>query len=310
MSSPRKISIVAGIVVAMAPWLGACSGDDSAVNNNNNQNNSSDLCPSGYLHVPGGTFTMGVDEEDIADLIDGGWTPAYGPAHLVTLSPYCMSKTEVTVAEYRSCRDSGNCAGDGPWPIEQDPGCNYSDTDDSRLSHPANCVNFDQAQQYCQAQGGDLPTEAQWVRAAQGDDRRHYPWGNAIPTCSLANWDVNGSGGEVPNGDGCAETVIPPFTWQVGSAPAGASPYGLLDMAGNVSEFVRNCIAPFSACDGELGCVDPQPTSCTDDNTPRLVLGGNFFIVRSGLYSFTRGLDESNYARWVGFRCVALPLGK
>jgi len=282
-----------------------CSGGDPP-QNNNNVNNTSDRCPAGYLLVPKGTFTMGVDAEDLAGL-DITWSPEMGPAHRVTLTAdFCMSKTEVTVAEYRQCRSTGACTGEGPWPVEQDDRCNFSETDHSRDSHPVNCLTYEQAREHCQAQGGDLPTEAQWIRAAQGDDRRHFAWGGSEPDCSHANYDANGSGGTEPNGLGCAETQTPPFTWATGSAPAGASPYGLVDMTGNVAEYVHGCGAWFQACDGELGCVDPQPTGC-DGDPYRLSLGGSASTYRLNLFSFLRGADTYDRSPDVGMRCVQAP---
>ncbi len=299
------VAFVAALVCA------GCGDDDSAANNNN-QNNSSVLCPAGYIYVEGGTFTMGVDEEDIAHLDDADWWPTLGPAHTVTLSPYCMSKTEISVAEYRSCRQSGQCTGEGPWPIAQDSRCNYSDTDASRDNHPVTCVIFAVAREYCQAQGGDLPSEAQWVRAAQGDDRRYYPWGNSSPTCDLVNFDVNGQEApeDPPNGYGCAATTEPPYSRPVGSTPAGASPYGILNMGGNVSEFVRDCPAPYEVCDGELGCVDPVGTGC-DEGSPHPVLADGFASFEVS-YIFERGasLSASEYSFAVGFRCVHPPTPK
>jgi formylglycine-generating enzyme required for sulfatase activity len=169
--------VVAVLLAAGASVFAGCGRTPGTLNNNNNQNNGSDRCPSGYVLVPGGTFTYGVDEEEIAHL-DISWGPSMGPAHLVTLSSdFCMSQTEISVASYRACRNGGGCTGDGPWPMEQDPDCNYSDSDHTRDDHPVNCLTWRQARDYCQAQGGDLPSDAQWTRAAQGDDRRYYPLG-------------------------------------------------------------------------------------------------------------------------------------
>jgi len=287
----------------------ACGGSPGA-DDNNNQNNGSYRCPSGYLLVPGGTFTMGVDAEDLAGLDGVEWSWYMGPAHKVTLSSdLCMSKTEVTVAEYRACLDTGGCTGEGPYPIEHDDRCNYSHTDQSRDSHPVNCVTYEQAQEYCKAQGGDLPTEAQWIRAAQGDDRRPFAWGSASPTCSLANFDVNGPGSEYENGEGCGASLVTPYTWTVGSAPAGASPYGLLDMTGNVFEYLLGCRTEFEVCDGDLGCVDPQPASC-DGNVFRQMAGASAWNSRYGLYIFDRAKISDDYHAGLGMRCVTTPTAR
>ena len=229
----------------------------------------------------------------------------------VTLSSdFCMGKTEVTVAELRSCRDDGGCTGDGPTPSEQDHRCNFSPTDRSRDDHPVNCLTVEQAGEYCQAQGGDLPTEAQWLRAAQGDDRRPYPWGSSTPDCTLANFDVNGTGGDYENGDGCAETLSGPITWSVGSAPAGASPYGLLDMTGNVFEYLLGCKSAMEVCDGEMGCVDPQPYVCDEIHQLQVIAGGSAWNRRSDLSLFERSDTYDEQTPSIGMRCVTASVAR
>lgn len=273
--------------------------------NNNNQNSSSDRCPPGYLLVPGGTFTMGVDAEDVADLEYGDWDSTDGPAHTVTLSSdFCMSKTEITVSEYRVCREAGDCTGEGPLTTGQDDRCNFNPSSNSRDDHPVNCLTQDQAREYCGVQGGDLPSEAQWMRAAQGDDRRPYSWGTSAPTCSRTNFDVNGSDPEDENGWGCAKTILPPYTWPVGSGPAGASPYGLLDMTGNVSEYVLGCRHAMEVCDGELGCVDPLGYECDDSFSSKMLAGSGAKNRVSFLYLFERSSTTEEQGSGHGMRCA------
>jgi len=305
----RVVFCSAAFVLVASLALAAGCGDGDTPVNNNNQTNTSGQCPSGYILVPKGTFTMGIDPEDITGLLID-YPSNSGPAHTVTLTAdFCMSKTEITVAEYRQCRSASACMGDGPMTLEQDDRCNFSETNPSRDNHPVNCLTYEQAREYCQALGGDLPTEAQWIRAAQGDDRRHFAWGNSAPDCSHANFDVNDVGSDwEENGYGCAETLNGPFTWTVGNAPAGASPYGLLDMTGNLAEFVLGCGGIFQPCDGELGCVDPQPPSC--DGPYRVALGGCLTNIKDGLYSFYRGGSPDAFRPWVGMRCVQEPANR
>ena len=91
-----------------------------------------------------------------------------------------------------------------------------------------NCVDWDQAKAYCKWVGKRLPTEEEWEKAARGTDGREYPWGNQETTCEYAKF----LGGD---GNYCDGKFT---TWPVGSRPKGASPYGVMDMAGNVSEYV------------------------------------------------------------------------
>lgn len=99
--------------------------------------------------------------------------------------------------------------------------CTYEAGDKS--DHPVNCVDWDQAVAYCQWEGKRLPTEAEWEKAARGTDGRIYPWGNTAPDCNRAQYGKCGG-----------QTV------SVGTKPAGSSPYGVLDMAGNVDEWVAD----------------------------------------------------------------------
>jgi formylglycine-generating enzyme required for sulfatase activity len=95
--------------------------------------------------------------------------------------------------------------------------------DPAQAQHPVVFVTRDMARAYARWVGGRLPRDAEWTRAAQGDDGRTYPWGEQPPDATRANCVPHGPGGTTP----------------VGSYPAGASPYGLLDMAGNVWEWVE-----------------------------------------------------------------------
>jgi formylglycine-generating enzyme required for sulfatase activity len=114
-----------------------------------------------------------------------------------------------------------------------------------REKHPMNCVSYLHAAGYCRAMGGRLPTEAEWELAATGGDGRPFPWGNAPPTGKL----VNACGPEcVPLLFSLGEAAVElypdsdgfPATAPVGSFPAGASPFGLLDLAGNVREWTSS----------------------------------------------------------------------
>lgn len=166
-------------------------------------------CPAGMAEVPAGTFEMGgtqnVDE---------------GPLRAVSVRAFCMDVTEVTVDAYAACLAAGACSATAA--VAQ---CNAGVA--GRGAHPINCVTFEQARRYCAFAGKRLPTEEEWEYAARGDDGRIYPWGGYVPTAN-ACW--SGAGNDLGVGDRRS-------TCPVGSFPAGASPFGLQDMAGNVMEW-------------------------------------------------------------------------
>jgi formylglycine-generating enzyme required for sulfatase activity len=150
----------------------------------------------------------------------------------VTVLPFCLDVTEVTVAAYASCVHSGQCTAAATtvdWPnispADRATGmyCNGSRAD--RSSHPVNCVDWGQAKTYCQAQGKRLPSEEEWEWAARGgSEGRTYPWGNATPNSQLC-W----------SGMTKRDSTCP-----VGSFPEGDAPGGIHDLGGNVSEWTSN----------------------------------------------------------------------
>ncbi|MBU6334276.1 MAG: formylglycine-generating enzyme family protein [Chloroflexi bacterium] len=128
------------------------------------------------------------------------------------LAGFWLQRTPVTHAQWRAAVDAGVCVA---------PRRNWAYDDPAMAQHPVTYVGRAQARQYAAWVGGRLPRDAEWTWAAQGGDRRIYPWGRQPPDASRAN----------------AANVIGETT-PVGSYPAGAGPFGLLDMAGNVWEWV------------------------------------------------------------------------
>jgi formylglycine-generating enzyme required for sulfatase activity len=163
------------------------------------------------VYIPAGIFKMGVNGDGRTD----------GPQHKVNLDAFWMNRTPVTNAMYAKCVHAGGCNN----PIRKAINPNYYDS--AYANHPVVYVTWFDAQKYCKWVGGQLPTEAQWERAASDNGRRTYPWGNTNPQPDLAN--VNN---------------FYNTTTKVGSHPAGASPFGVLDLGGDVREWVYDWYSP------------------------------------------------------------------
>ena len=183
-----------------------------------------------WIRIPGGTFSMGCAPTD------SNCANREKPRHQVAVPSFWMMKTEVTVRMYQRCVDSGKCnryhLNGFEWKshsYEASNICNWGVG--GRENHPINCVAWDQAKSFCEFAGGRLPSEAEWEYAARGTDDRIFPWGNQPATCRYAIMCDN------RDRSGCGRGS----TWPVCSRPAGVSPFGLCDMAGNVWEWVEDC---------------------------------------------------------------------
>ncbi|MEI6521253.1 MAG: SUMF1/EgtB/PvdO family nonheme iron enzyme [bacterium] len=228
--------------------------------------------------VPAGDFLMGsIDDEEFA-------AGDEKPQHKVNLDSYYIYKTEVTVAQFRKF-----CNATGRKNMPPKPEWGWID------NQPIVNVNWYDAKAYADWAGLMLPTEAQWEKAARGIDGRIYPWGNDWDETKCANYSNCSGGNDIKKG------VHP-----VGSFSTGASPYGALDMAGNVLEW----------------CGDWYDENYYNDTAIKNPVGpgnGKFRVVRGGSW-FNNGLgvvlyrcafrfcfDKPNiYRNTIGFRCAIL----
>ena len=141
------------------------------------------------------------------------------PPHSVYLEPFWIDQTEVTNTQYALCIQAQRCS--PPKKLNSFTRGDYY-TNSAYGDYPVVYVEWSQAKTYCDWAGRRLPTEAEWEKAARGTDGRAYPWGDSI-SCSHVQYQD------------CGDDTV-----RIGSFPAGASPYGVLDMAGNVWEWVAD----------------------------------------------------------------------
>jgi formylglycine-generating enzyme required for sulfatase activity len=179
------------------------------------------------VYVPEGTFWRGSTDEDIARTLKWcDWCEREGlvpeqPQRKVFVDAFWIDRTEVTNARYKRCVQAGGCAG-GPSNVGSETRSSYYDSP-AFDNYPVIHVTWNQADAYCRWAGKRLPTEAEWEKAARGRNKRVFPWGDQKLDCDRLNYA------------GCVGDTV-----AVGKYPAGASPYGALDMGGNVAEWMSD----------------------------------------------------------------------
>lgn len=239
------------------------------------------------LYVPAGEFIMGSKAEDALPLCEKFGTSCpldhlrdQEPPHTVYLDSFWMDQTEVTNAMYAECVRAGQC--DPPASIKSYKRESYFGDPDF-ADYPVVSVNWNMAKSYCEWAERRLPTEAEWEKAARGEDARDFPWGKDFPNNDLLNFrDFVGD------------------TTGVGAYPMGISPYGALDMAGNVWEWVADWYgAKYYSTSPASNPLGP------DSGTERVLRGGGFgsriYTLRT---AFRAGGDPKDAFAWIGFRCA------
>jgi formylglycine-generating enzyme required for sulfatase activity/ankyrin repeat protein len=254
------------------------------------------------IQIPGGDFLMGSTVECIREYFADlqGWPPSCidgeRPKHTVNIDTFEIDKYPVTCGMYHHfCQETGYqppSYWEGPAPP------------DNLINHPVVYVTLRDAMAYCKWAGGRLPYETEWEKAARGTDDRTYPWGNEFDV-SKANVDR----------DGDVQATTP-----VNAHPQGASPYGAMDMVGNVHEWTRDVLTPYPGYTEEKWSNVKAAIHMThfDNDGARTdpVFFPHFSSVRGGSFRTIGGLCRCASRIAVtgdaatpdlGFRCVYAP---
>lgn len=241
------------------------------------------------VFVPAGTFQMGG--------IDAAASDDEKPVHSVTLHGFWMDKFEVTNAMYVQCLKAGACT--PPQVAKSETRASYFNNPDFN-DYPVVEVTWSSAAAYCKWAGRRLPSEAEWEHAARGDTINTYPWGDQTPDATLANFNYQ-------LGD----------TARVGSYPAGASPFGVMDMAGNVAEWVNDFYS--GTYYGNGPATNPTGPLARANFFARVVRGGTFADaardIRASKRSQVLGSNPQadpgssaflgDFSPRIGFRCAS-----
>ena len=224
--------------------------------------------PENMVLVPAGEFLMGADNAEAPQLNQPRLHSDARPLHKATTGAFYLDKTEVTNAQYQEfCRATG-IAPPAHWTNGEIPS--------GQQEVAVTRVDWYQATAYARWAGKRLPSEAEWEKAARGTDGRLYPWGETFEASRLV-WNALSAG-------------------KVGAHPTGASPYGALDMAGNVFEWTSDWYRAYPRA----------PFLFPEYGTQfKVIRGGGFggfdFMTRT---YYRAVASQRTRSEWLGFRCV------
>ena len=225
---------------------------------------------NGMVYIPAGEFIMGSDEQNSSD----------GPSSKMELGAYYIDRCEVTMAEYAYFIKATGYKSQGAWDMYFKKG--YE-------NYPVVNVTWNDARSYAEWAGKRLPTEAEWEKAARGPDGRLWPWGN--------EWDKNKCVNTTTNDKNLMAIMLNMGEGKgpvpVGSVEKGMSPYGAMDMAGNVAEWIADWYQPYPY-------QGPY-----DKGNVKTIRGGSWYHYEG----YTRCYSRIKFApdkgqNQVGFRCV------
>ena len=277
-----KLSLIKSILLMWCIAMTGCLSEWPSHLENFEQRrlNTSDLISQidaiDFIYINGGEFTMGSDEGPSSEQ----------PAHQVSVPSFEMTRTEITVAQYKACVDLGPCQ------VPENPpygylffssDCNWDHSD--RQTHPINCLTWSQARTFAQWIGADLPSEAQWEFAAKGGMNNTFKYAGSNDLDPIA-WFAENTYTSQPVGL---------------KNPNG---YGLHDLSGNVSEWVLDEIRPYASTptDGSPYCTCFDCSFGCGTTKDRVYRGGSW----EGSTTITARPNGRAYQglHTIGLRCV------
>jgi formylglycine-generating enzyme required for sulfatase activity len=273
--------------------------------------------PAGMVCVPGGAFVLG---SALSIPIDGRRDGL--PEHLVVLSPFAIDVDEITVGQMKTLVGEGAVDLPPSQPPSNETVSRYACTYDGTASTandslPVNCVSFTTAVQACAALGKRLPTEAEWEYVAGNLQRESsYPWGEASDACERATVGVGRDGDELiggpPEWSSCrhiAAETAPGWGLKTNSSDEDVTELGVRNLAGSVSEFVRDRYSSFaSPCWGSgIGALfDPECNASDTEMFPQSLRGGSWAEPPYTARAYRRNAAQAGgQSVFTGFRCAA-----